>query len=98
MCGTLTSTVHLKLHTEEPGPFPVEDGLRFVGMVMDKLLLIHGVEAVGTVRAFVVFVGVFIASLTFPEYAAALSACGVAPFVAILAQRGTGVPCVIIPP
>ena len=98
MCGTLTSTVHLKLHTEEPGPFPVEDGLRFVGMAMDKLLLIHGVEAVGAVRAFVVFVCVLIASLAFPEHTAALTACGVTPFVAILAQRGTSVPSVIIPP
>ena len=74
MCGTLTSTIHLKFHTEEPGPFPVEDRFRFVRMVMDRLLLMRGTEALGAVRVFAVFVAVFMASLAFPDYAAALAA------------------------
>ncbi|WP_243417116.1 hypothetical protein [Pseudoflavonifractor phocaeensis] len=65
---------------------------------MDRLLLMRGTEALGAVRVFAVFVAVFMASLAFPDYAAALAASGIVPFIAILAQGGTSVPHIVIPP
>ena len=53
---TLTRTVNFQLHTEEPGPFPVEDGLRLVVIVMDALVFIQGIVTIGTIGALVVLI------------------------------------------
>ena len=53
---TFTRTVNFQLHTEEPGAFPVEDGLRLVVIVMDALVFIQGIVTIGTIGALVVLI------------------------------------------
>ena len=98
MSGTLAAMVQFKLHTIVSGPFPIEDGFRFVVIVMDTSILSQGMETGGAIGPFIIFIRVFIIGLAFPEQTAAPAAGGIVVIVALLAQMGISAAGVVICP
>ena len=90
--------VHLQLYTKKPGPLSIEDGLRFIVVVMNGSVVGQCVEAGQTVGVFVVFIGIPIVGRRVGNQGAAATADGVVGITAILAQGKVGSACVVAGP
>ena len=84
LASRLPGLVDLQLHTQVPGAVPVEDGHRFVAVVVDAgaHLAVAGV-AVGVL---LLVVPVHVQGLVGPQQSAAAVTVGVAALVAVLAE------------